>query len=132
MNGKLEGAPNRARDKDLTVKQAGESYLIQPPEGLTEDEFIARMFQLDKNYKDDLKYEKFPSEKEAAVNLPFIIGLASVVATMSIGGGVLQERSRWLPAVLWVVVLLVGGGGVGTTRRPWTSMGRRPSSRART
>ena len=47
------------------------------------------------------------------MNLPFIIGLASVVATMSIGGGVLQERSRWLPAVLWVVVLLVGGGGRG-------------------
>jgi hypothetical protein len=52
------------------------------------------------------------------VNLPFIIGLASVVATMSIGGGVLQERSRWLPAVLWVVVLLVGGGAWGLLAGP--------------
>ena len=27
---------------------------------------------------------------------------------MTIGGAVVQERSRWLPAALWVLVLLVG------------------------
>lgn len=41
------------------------------------------------------------------MNLPFILALASVVATMSFGGGLLQERSRWLPVGLWVVVLAV-------------------------
>lgn len=42
------------------------------------------------------------------MNIPFVVGLASVVAIMSVGGGVLQERSRWLPVWLWVAVLVVG------------------------
>lgn len=42
------------------------------------------------------------------MNLPFVVGLAGVVAIMSVGGGLLQERSRWLAVWLWVVVLVVG------------------------
>lgn len=59
------------------------------------------------------------------MNALFVFGLVSVVATMSIGGGLLQERSSWLPVALWVLVVLVGvwaSSPLGCARVTWSCL----------
>jgi hypothetical protein len=42
--------------------------ILSLPHGMSEDEMITRLFQLDKNYGDDLKYDLFPDSGDAEYN----------------------------------------------------------------
>lgn len=58
-----------------------------------------------------------------SLNALFVSGLVSVVAAMAIGGGLLQERSRWLPVALWILLVLVGvwaSSPLGCARVTWS------------